>query len=192
MQVARAAKIAQKVLGGALILLVISSFALASLTFAPSLVGISPYVVTSRSMEPSIQQGSLAFANTGVTGLDIQEGDAIAFSIDGTDGEVCVHRAHRMDMEGGAVITKGDANEVEDLDPVPFARVLGRVDASIPKVGYLLVWACQNKLALISASAVIALAFAALSCVSSMTCKDKTEREGEGYDWRMSKDPKRA
>ena len=38
----------------------------------------------------------------------------------------------------GELSTKGDANEEEDINPVPYSNLVGRVERSIPRLGTLM------------------------------------------------------
>ena len=50
---------------------------------------------------------------------------------------VATHRVVRVDAENQRFYTKGDANEIEDSDPVHFNNVIGVPQFSIPKLGYV-------------------------------------------------------
>lgn len=93
-------------------------------------VGISVDVVLSGSMEPEIRTGGLVFTDT--TKREPKTGDIITYRI--RDSRV-THRVVRR--EGTSLITKGDANDGEDLAPVSTEQVLGTVIFTIPFLGYL-------------------------------------------------------
>lgn len=95
------------------------------------LFGYKPYVVLSGSMEPQIQTGSIVMIDENDT--DVEINDIIAYQL---DNEMAV--THRViDKQDGNFITKGDANEVEDLNPVSEQQVIGTYMFSVPKVGYV-------------------------------------------------------
>ena len=93
-------------------------------------VGISVDVVLSGSMEPQIRTGGLVFTDTRMQDPEI--GDIITYRI--RDRRV-THRVVRK--EGTDLITKGDANEGEDLIPVNAEQMIGTVIFTIPFLGYL-------------------------------------------------------
>lgn len=92
--------------------------------------GISVDVVLSGSMEPGIRTGGLVFTDT--RRKEPKTGDIITYSIQNSR---ITHRVVRK--EGADLITKGDANEGEDLMPVRADQVLGTVIFTIPFCGYL-------------------------------------------------------
>ena len=82
--------------------------------------GISVDMVLSGSMEPKIRTGGLVFTDT--SRKDPQIGDIITYSL---NDSFVTHRVIRR--EGSMLITKGDANDGEDLAPVSAEQVLGTV-----------------------------------------------------------------
>ncbi len=103
-----------------------------SALFVPSFFEVKPYMVLSGSMEPAIHTGSLVYI--GKIGDGIKEGDIIAYELDG--GMPVVHRVIGKNESG--YITKGDANDVPDMHPIPSSQILGKYRLTIPKAGYLL------------------------------------------------------
>ena len=93
-------------------------------------IGISVDMVLSGSMEPKIRTGGLVFTDT--NRKDPQIGDIITYSL---NDSFVTHRVVRK--EGSTLITKGDANDGEDLAPVSTEQVLGTVIFTIPFLGYL-------------------------------------------------------
>lgn len=108
------------VLGTAVIVVVIAAL-------LPLLVlkvtGGNAFDITSGSMEPEIPVGSLVITKD-VSPETLVQGDVIAFQ---SGGAVVVHRVAENDAAAQELITKGDANEIEDLRPVPYAAVIGLV-----------------------------------------------------------------
>lgn len=97
---------------------------------APSLFGCTMLTVLTGSMEPTLPEQSLILVRETDPG-DVRAGDIITFyaSIAGYDGVINTHRVVEVAGEPGALSfrTKGDANAVEDGDPVPESRLIGRV-----------------------------------------------------------------
>ena len=48
------------------------------------------------------------------------------------------HRVVRNRTIEGDLVTKGDANAEEDMDPVPYDRVIGKVILTVPQAGDVL------------------------------------------------------
>jgi len=98
-------------------------------------LGIYPAVVSSGSMQPTLEVGDLVLAVK--TQPDrIRLGDIVQFY----DGEmVVIHRVVGFQQKGDQrlFITKGDANPNPDLDPVPSDQVIGKVVFTVPKVGWV-------------------------------------------------------
>ncbi len=104
----------------------------------PSVLGITPMVVQSGSMSGNapdhIEVGDLIF--TGKADIDkLKEGDIISFM----EGNIVV--THRIIAVGTAkdggrsFITKGDANNTEDSEPVTAKNLVGIYMGRIPKLG---------------------------------------------------------
>ena len=128
----------------------------------PVLFGYSYLAVLSGSMEPAISAGDLLVISRQT---DYGEGDIITFS---EDGFLTTHRI--MALEEGGYDTKGDANTIRDINPVPAEQVLGKVVGIIPKAGKLLL-AVRSPL-------VIAIVFLAGAAVWLLTDKKKTGEKG--------------
>ena len=99
------------------------------------LLGYQCYTVISGSMEPVYKVGDLLYVKE-VDPNTIKEGDAITFILN-EDLVVATHKVVRIDKENQRFYTKGEANEVEDSEPVHFNNVIGVPQFSIPKLGYV-------------------------------------------------------
>jgi len=94
----------------------------------PMPFGVGAAVVLSGSMEPELSTGDLLFVAKSET---YEVGDVVVFQ----EGRIAV--THRIvSMTDTEVITKGDANNVED-DPITLDRIKGKVTLVIPLVGHL-------------------------------------------------------
>ena len=127
----QAASTVCRVLGYILLALVIASFLPTSL---PRLMGYQIYSVASGSMEPEIPVGSVAYIEP-TDPVELEEGDVISFN---QNGSVILHRVVSNHQVEGYLITKGDANEQEDLEEVPYQNVRGREVRHIPVLGQLM------------------------------------------------------
>lgn len=122
------------------ILLGIGVLLLVLVVAAPRLFGWQFAVVTSGSMEPAIQTGSLAFFED-VPAEGVYRGDIVLFA--GADGRQITHRVASLTADGAMVVTKGDANDVADANPVPVGALRGKYVFSVPYLGYAAQWARQ-------------------------------------------------
>lgn len=117
------------------IILIVAIVACLGLT-VPRFAGIDQYVVVSGSMEPEIPVGSMVYsAQTDPSTLEA--GDVIVFNTDEADGTPVTHRVVENHVADGEVITKGDANEQNDLSPVVYANILGKLVLHIPVLGFV-------------------------------------------------------
>ena len=100
------------------------------------LTGTRPVVVQSGSMEPAYPVRSVAFVHD-VAPTDLREGDVVAVALPG--GQRVLHRVVdlRRVRAGVEVVTKGDANDEADADPVllPHGAPARRAGAVVPGLG---------------------------------------------------------
>ena len=115
--------------------LVIAVVLLAIALVGVRLIGYTPYAVLSPSMSPTYNPGDLIYVKE-VAPDSITEGDVITFVAD-KDSTVVTHRVDGVDRTERKFYTKGDANENRDGNPVLYENVLGVVQLSVPKLGYV-------------------------------------------------------
>ena len=132
-------KIAKKLWNGLTTVLVALVVILAILLVGVRLVGLTPYVVLSGSMEPTYHTGSLIYVKK-VDPFTIEPGTPITFMMD--EDTIATHRVVGVvpDEEDSTVIrfrTKGDANDAEDGTLVHYKNVIGTPVFSIPYLGYV-------------------------------------------------------
>ena len=121
-------------------LIILSVIALMLPMSVPKLMGYQVYNVVSGSMYPAIPQGSMVLVRP-VDWSEIAVGDVIAFD---SNGSVVTHRVKRIRVVEGEFVTKGDANEDADINPVPFDMVIGRVERHIPVLGEITAHAASS------------------------------------------------
>ena len=102
----------------------------------PRYAGIEQYVVISGSMEPAVPVGSMVYSGQ-TDPSTLEAGDIIVFNSADTDGTPITHRIVENHIADGEVITKGDANEQNDISPVKYADILGKVQLTVPMLGYI-------------------------------------------------------
>lgn len=107
---------------------------LALLLVGVRLVGYTPYVVLSGSMEPAYPTGSLIYVKKAAPEA-VQVGDPITFKMSG--GMTATHRVVEIDAANRQFTTKGDANNTADGSPVPYENLIGIPTLCLPWLGYL-------------------------------------------------------
>ncbi|NHM14657.1 signal peptidase I [Xiamenia xianingshaonis] len=100
-------------------------------TAVPRVLGMDTFAIQTASMAPTMPVGSLVLVQP-VDAADIPEGEAAAFH---RGDSVVVHRVITNQVVEGYLVTKGDANQLEDQEPVPYPDVIGQVTYTIPYLG---------------------------------------------------------
>lgn len=96
-------------------------------------------VVLSGSMQPTMNPGDVvvsSYVNPG----EIQANDIITFADPNNEDNCVTHRVIRtVTSEDGTIyfVTKGDANEDPDIEPIHEKHLIGKVRMVIPYLGYL-------------------------------------------------------
>jgi len=117
---------------GTLLLIVLIIFCIP--LSVPQLFGYELYTVISGSMEPEIPVGSLVFIKA-TDPADAKPEDVVAFYGARDSAAIITHRVVENHVVTGELITKGDANQTNDMNPVEYANFIGTVVRSIPKLG---------------------------------------------------------
>lgn len=104
----------------------------------PSILGYQMYIVAGGSMSPTFEAGSLAILEP-VKPEEIVQGDIITYR-GPNEAMATTHRVMEVHNEGGQLsfTTRGDANDVDDANPVPAQHIVGRVIYTIPYLGLLM------------------------------------------------------
>ncbi len=116
---------------------------------APVLVGWQPRVVLTGSMVPSVQPGDVVLVASAppadlVGPASLPVGRIVLVDDPTRPTGSYLHRVSRYD-EAGRMVTRGDANQSEDVPSVDPARVRGQVRLLVPRVGTPLVWLRQGR-----------------------------------------------
>lgn len=139
MDVGTLTRLVRRALDAALVALI--GIVLWTIVFArviPFATGGVTLVVTGPSMAPAIPMGAAVHAFP-VSPERLAVGDVVSLRV-GRDQAVFTHRIVRLvpRADGLWIETKGDANPVADPAIIPVSAVLGRVELTIPALGYLI------------------------------------------------------
>ncbi len=106
--------------------------------FSVGLFPIHPTLVGSGSMRPAIDVGDIVIIAEASADV-VKEGDVIEFR---RESATIIHRIIEIQEVEGAkfFVTKGDANNAPDLEPVMPAQVVGKVVFTVPKIGWVAIW----------------------------------------------------
>lgn len=101
----------------------------------PTVMGYAPMAVVTNSMntgEPdAIRAGDMVITKQADPDT-LEVGDVIMFKNNQT---AIIHRIVGYNEETDTFVTKGDANDTEDLDPVAKKNIIGKFMQRVPKVG---------------------------------------------------------
>lgn len=128
----RTKKIAKFIALVSLIILFIINLLL-SIEEKTHIIGIYMFHIVSESMEPTFYKNDLAIVKSCNT-EELKIGDIITFE---QDDRIISHRISEIVKEKGKMqfVTKGDNNEVVDLELVDAEKIYGKVVFVIPKIG---------------------------------------------------------
>jgi signal peptidase len=126
----------RRLLDLALVLLVVAVLGLVLAVNLGPRLGHDFVVIRGGSMEPAIHLGAVTEVSQ-VQPADLRPGDIV--TLKEANGVVVSHRITRVLQQpnGTFIETKGDANSAVDPVLTPVSDVTGRVDFSVPVVGYL-------------------------------------------------------
>lgn len=116
-----------------------ASSAIVVAVLVPRVAGATPYTILTSSMEPNYPPGTLVVVKP--TPVDeIGVGTVITYQLESGREAVVTHRvtsvAYRSDGEK-AFTTRGDANTVDDLEPVIPVQIKGTLWYAVPKLGWM-------------------------------------------------------
>lgn len=100
----------------------------------PRFMGYGMYNIVSGSMEPEIPVGSVIYVEE-VRPEDVQEKEIIAFQ---SEDSIIAHRVVKNKIVEGEFTTKGDANAENDMRPVAYTQLVGRVARHYPMLGVMM------------------------------------------------------
>jgi signal peptidase len=118
----------------------IAVFSLIFIFFSYGYLGVEPTVIYSGSMRPALDVGDIVLIDK-VEVSSIEVGDIIQYVSE--EKVLILHRVEEkyQDEKGQwFFITKGDANEKSDLDPVMLQNVKGKAVFTLPKLGWVQIY----------------------------------------------------
>ena len=139
--------------------------------------GLGPLIVETGSMRPEFAENDLIIMKR-VDATALEKGDIIAFY--DANGIVVSHRiiGYGTDENGArAYITKGDANNVQDSEPVPAARVVGTVTRVFPGAGKAMRFISQPYVTALAIAAPIGIYMAISKLHKTLSGRKKREEE---------------
>lgn len=113
------------------------------------LIGFTPYAVTSGSMIPEYNVGSVVYVKD-ISPDELQVDDDISFYLGEDRQTIATHRIREINKEERYVQTYGinnkdsQGNQINDAAPVDFDYIIGKVYFSIPKLGYIYLYALNQ------------------------------------------------
>lgn len=110
---------------------------IACIFIVPKILGMDTLAVLSGSMEPNIPVGSIIVIDD-VKFEDLKVNDVVTYSL--SDSTLVTHRVIDIDNDSQLIKTKGDANDVDDGEPISFNRIVGKLVFSVPLLGYLSIY----------------------------------------------------
>ncbi|MEG0365259.1 MAG: signal peptidase I [Coprobacillus sp.] len=102
----------------------------------PLLLGYTSYAIETNSMSPTISSGSVIYVRK-IDSQELKLNDIITFE---KSNEIVTHRIVGIDHINNQLTTKGDAIKYNDEDKTSLFNVKGKVEFSIPFVGYVLIF----------------------------------------------------
>lgn len=110
---------------------------LAALMLLPRAFGFQTMAVLTGSMEPNYHVGSLIYVKD-ISFDNLQVGDVVTYKI--AEDTVVTHRIVEINSEDKTVITKGDANQDNDGNPVSENQIVGKAHYCIPALGLIAIY----------------------------------------------------
>lgn len=119
------------------VLLLIITMSIVVSLIVPRIFNMSPYVIISESMYPELKVNDVVYVKA-IDLNEVKEGDIISFYMNSNALTPVTHRVVSNDISRQQFVTKGDANEKNDIIPIAYEYVLGKVMFKIPFLGAIL------------------------------------------------------
>lgn len=111
------------------------SVVMVGMVYFPRLIGLDAFSIESGSMSPTINVGSAVFVRRYYRFEDYAVGDIVTFR-NTESSKYFTHRIVDINSNDKSFVTKGDANASADPEPTSYEFAYGKVEFSIPYVGY--------------------------------------------------------
>ncbi|WP_433794387.1 signal peptidase I [Actinoplanes sp. CA-252034] len=121
----------------------------------PARFGWSTSVVISGSMSPAVEAGDVVVTSPAAPAR-LRPGRVIRFHDPHRPGRYVLHRIVRVGGDG-RLVTKGDANRVADVTPVPTGTVTGVWRLRVPYLGLPVLWWLEGRYPLLVVTALALL-----------------------------------
>lgn len=138
----------------------------------PHALGLQSHVVVSGSMHPRIAAGDVVLTQRAAAD-DLHPGQVVLFADPEGEARLVLHRLVAV-TEGGALVTRGDANQSADSTPVPAAQVRGLARLRVPYIGLPVLWRDQGQPGRVVALLVL------LTAATAMVCGERRAAEAGG------------
>lgn len=163
-------------------LLLIILAILAAALLLPRIAGYQGMAVLTGSMEPNYPVGSLIYVKEVDPG-QLALGDVITYRLNGST--VVTHRIVEIDEANQQITTKGDANEANDGQPIPYSDIVGRADFNIPYLGFIAIYS-KTPVGIAAVCGVL-VAIILLTFLPEIFGPDEEENKGEKKKEKLSK-----
>jgi len=146
-----------------------------------SLFGYKVKTVLSGSMEPGIQTGSIIAIKEPEPNYTFEKNDVITFITE--EEKIITHRIDEVRKDDGSYVTKGDANDAADLEPVRQENIIGiYTGLTIPYLGYVSTFVNSKEgLALLLILPGIGLIFYSVVLITKTFMKLDTTNNNKSY-----------
>jgi len=167
------------VLRSALVLLIALAALLAAGVLLAPATGHRVVVLRSGSMAPGMPVGSLALIESVEPG-EVRAGDVVTVALE--SGSLLTHRVVREASLDGypALVLHGDGNAAAEVETVSLDRLVGRVVAVVPVVGYAVWWMSQPA----GLAASVALIGLVLVAIGGLGLRERRQRRRHRHLWR--------
>ena len=148
-------------------------------------MGIQPYIVVSNSMQGSASDdfsaGDLVIAMV-TTADDIKEGDVVSYTVgDPLDRYIVIHRV-LTDNGDGTYIFKGDANNVQDANPVSADQIQAKYVFHIAKLGYVIQFIGEHRIQIVLGIVAVYCVFAVVDAIKEGDEEDEDDASEDTVD----------
>ena len=145
----------------------------------PNILGVKTFNIVSGSMEPEISVDDIVVVRN-MPKEEINKNDIITFKI---DGEVITHRIIEIEEYEGNLTytTKGDSNEVTDIEKIEYNQIEGKYIGKIPKAGKILNF-LKNKVVFAFIILILIISF----IIEKKKMKRKIKRKEKRIKWEES------